>query len=155
MGWIARLSDGSTITEKLFLAEGKKYEHLPLEDIISLQVPFFGNYVTVTRANDTQRLIQLKGQRTTTGNDTLPDDHPAKTNPHVETIIFCVINSEGDAIGWSINFEGNYITPFHDNVNDMILNPEHFDLKLDDIEDELPNLFIYTMRRDEVEFSIQ
>ena len=155
MGWIARLSNGDTITEKSYLTEGKRYEHLPVADVISLQVPFFGNYVTVTRANDTQRLCQLKGQRTTQGSDKLPEDHPAKTNPHVETIIFCVVNSDGDAIGWSINFEGNYITPFNDNVNDMAVNFEHFDLKLESIEEEPPNLFIYTMRRDEVDFTIR
>lgn len=152
MGWIARLSNGDTETEKAFKAKGKRYEHLPLDTVVSLQVLFNGNYVTVTRANDTQRLIQQKGQRTVVGGDT----ETIKSNPHVETIIFCIVNKRGDVLGWSINFEDNTIRPFHDNVNKMALNFELFGIEnLNDIVEALPDIKIYTMRRDDAEFIIR
>lgn len=154
--WIARLSNGDTKTEKDFEAEEKRYEHLPLDMVVSLQVPFNGNYVTVTRANDTQVLIQQKLQRTTSSSDKLPEGHPLKSNPHVETVIFCIMNKEGYAIGWAMNFEDNTIRPFADNVNKMRLNFELFGIEnLDDIVEALPDIKIYTMRRDEGDFSIR
>lgn len=155
MGWIARLSDGKTIKESDFLAEGKKFQHLPHKLVKSLQVPFIGNYVTVTRANHTQRLCQLKIQRTTSGSDTLPEGHPLKSNPHIITLIFCVYNDKGDIVGWALDYEQNKIMPYRDCTDDLIPNFEHFDLNLDSIIDEHPEVFIYTMRRDEVDFSIQ
>ncbi len=45
--------------------------------------------------------------------------------------------------------------PYRDCTDDLLPNFEHFDLNLDSIIDEHPEVFIYTMRRDEVDFSIQ
>jgi len=156
MGWIARLSDGNTIKENDFLAEGKKFQHLPHKIINSLQVLFAGNYVTVTRANDTQRFIQLKIQRTTTSSDKLPEGHPLKSNPHIITLIGCVYNTKGDIVGWAIDYENNKIVPYRDTTDDLLPKFEDFGLtSLDSIIDGKPNLFIYTMRRDEGDFTIQ
>jgi len=156
MGWIARLSNGDTITEKSFLAEGKRYEHLSLEDVVSLQVLYRGNYITVTRANDTQRLIQQKMQRTTTGSDELPDGHELKNRTHVTTEIFCVSNSNGNAYGWVIDYEKNRIFPATFNVVEMRINFEMFNLDLDSIEDGFPDVFISPMMRvNESDFAIR
>jgi len=154
MGWIVRLINKETITEKKFLSEGKKFQHLPHKLVKSIQILFAGNFVTITRANDTQRLCQLKVHRTTSGSDLLPEGHPLKSKDNIITLIFCVYNNKGDVTGWEINYETNKIKPFTDNVFSMGLRFEDFNIHLDSIIDDYPDLFIYTMRRDNVEFTI-
>lgn len=112
--WIARLSNGDSITENKWTSKGKSFEDINKRDIQSLQILFYGIYFTVTRANDSQFLVQEKAGRGNillknrmlknkeTGEEIkveIPQDIPLE-----EQIIYCVYNSNGDAMGWAVNY---------------------------------------------------
>ena len=115
--WIARLSNGNSVSEKKFREQGLSYSDLDLTKVTSLQLLFKGNVLTVSRANDTQFLLQekvadknmmLKQEILTNADGTISFKITTGDMWEValaEQLIYCIYNSNGDAIGWWVNHQ--------------------------------------------------
>jgi hypothetical protein len=135
--WIARLENGITLTEKDY-----DYLYLDHSKIVSLQLLFNGRYLTVTRANPTQVLIQEKAGASYVEFGTgkrFPDKIIGKR-------IYCIQNNLGLAKGWVVDYINNVFHP----VEFVALEPRvglyYWNFELDKVEDGEAILKEYKMK---------
>lgn len=135
--WIIHYKNGLTINEKM----GIDYLKIDHADVVSAQILFNGTYYTVTRANDSQRIIQLKSGLSMQKMSGLHFDIKL-----AKRLLFCVYNQEGDAMGWEVDYITNKAYKISFNTKDMKLNNELFDLDYNKVVFGTPKLESYRMK---------
>lgn len=156
--WIAHYKNGETITQKDI-----DWADIPnKKDIVSVQLRFRGIDYTITRKHESHRFIQQRFGISHLRVAYEPDpENPTKMIPVKDSVedielagqhITCVYNSDGDSIGWEIDYINNRAYVKQQNTQEMKTNLKVFDIDLaliqDILDDEKVDIKYYILDKD-------
>ena len=144
--WIAHYKDGKTINQKKI-----DYKDVKHKEITSLQLLYNGIYYTISKTDETQQFFQerrgAKSVRITRkGKETKEE---TINRSLIGQRICCVYNSNGDFIGWNIDYLNGIVNIIKGNVIEIGLRIEAYNIELETINGDVePKLSTYEMKTD-------
>jgi len=138
--YICHYKDGKTINE---LRQPEFTELDNPEDITSLQIFKEGTFFTVSRLNNTHRLVMLK-----IGLATHDPNTGKESQQQTGHLIYCIHSPMGDAEGWMLDWANGVIQRIYFNAFQRRVNFEKFKLEVNKIRfGARPNLTITNFKQ--------